>query len=96
MGKSEIPKTVQIPLDTFIQLWDIFCGNWDDDIRWDLLDEEPNHVREIQDALNTKMESLVRRIDYASWHDANLTDEDREQARQRYLDAVGMHPDWRW
>lgn len=24
------------------------------------------------------------------------TEEEREEARQDYLDAVGMHPDFRW
>ena len=46
-------------------------------------------------ALNVKMEAMHRRDLYTKSKTAQ-TAEDRDAARQTYLDAAGIHSDFRW
>lgn len=45
--------------------------------------------------LEGKLDKLVNRELYTKYKTA-LTDEQREAARQEYLDRKGIHPDFRW
>ena len=50
---------------------------------------------EIKKGLEDKLEAMVRRDLYTKYKTAP-TEEEREKARQEYLDKVGMHRDFRW
>lgn len=50
---------------------------------------------DIQKALKAKIEAMSRRKLYSTYKTAN-TQEEREKARQEYLDEIGLREDWRW
>lgn len=50
---------------------------------------------EIKKGLEDKLEAMVRRDLYTKYKTAP-TEEEREKARQEYLDKVGMHRDFQW
>ena len=52
-------------------------------------------VEEIRQCLEQKLDALVRHELYAKYKTAP-TAEEREQARQEYLDKRGVFPDFRW
>lgn len=80
------PKTVQIPLETFFDL-----------VRVHLMGEDDTDtLKRISDALEGKLDAMVRREYYSTYKDRSLTDEERQEARQKYLDAVGMSDSFRW
>jgi hypothetical protein len=49
----------------------------------------------LKTALNDKIVANEKRQAYASYKTA-ASYEDRETARQKYLDLAGMNPDWQW
>lgn len=49
----------------------------------------------IKDELSKKLKSMCKHDVYTTSKTAS-TEEEREEARQNYLDDVGMHPDFRW
>lgn len=63
-------------------------------LKYHLLGVE-EYQREIQKGLEDKLDSMVKRQIYATYKTAP-TEEDREKARQEYLDKVGMKQDFRW
>lgn len=76
-------KNVQISSQLFFNL-----------IRFHLLEME-EVLPEINKDLKQKIEALARRELYTKYKTAP-TEEERENARQEYLDKVGMHRDFRW
>ncbi len=50
---------------------------------------------EIEKALTEKLDSMVKRQLYTTFKTAPA-EEERERARQKYLDKCGMHEDFRW
>lgn len=76
-------KNVQISSQLFFNL-----------IRFHLL-EMDEVLPEINKDLELKIEALARRELYTKYKTAP-TEEEREKARQEYLDKVGMHRDFRW
>lgn len=50
---------------------------------------------EIKKGLEEKLEAMVRRDLYTKYKTAP-TEEERENARQDYLEKVGMHRSFRW
>ena len=50
---------------------------------------------EIKQGLERKLESMVKRELYVKYKTAP-TEEEREAARQKYLDKVGIHQRFRW
>ena len=50
---------------------------------------------EIKKGLEEKLEAMVRRDLYTKYKTAS-TEEEREKARQEYLEKVGMHRSFRW
>lgn len=50
---------------------------------------------EIQKGLELKLDALVKRELYTKYKTAP-TEEEREKARQEYLDKIGMYRDFRW
>ena len=79
-------KSVQISKELFLDL-----------IRAHLFEQsDPAADARIKAGLSQKLDSLVLRELYSEYHNANLTDEEREAARQRYLDKVGMKDSFRF
>ncbi len=50
---------------------------------------------EIEKGLALKLDALVKRELYTKYKTAP-TEEEREKARQEYLNKIGMHRDFRW
>ena len=59
------------------------------------LGEIDDVLPEIKKGLEEKMEAMVRRDLYTKYKTAP-TEEEREKARQGYLEKVGMHRSFRW
>lgn len=78
-------KTVQISTTLLYDLFDFFLrGEQDEDTE-----------RAIVDGLEAKLEALVRHELYTQSKTAD-TPQEREEARQAYLDRVGMRQSYRW
>lgn len=76
-------KNIQISQELFIDLID-----------YHLLDQFDKEEA-IKKGLEDKMDSIIKREKYTK-SKTGLTEEEREKARQEYLDIVGMHPSFRW
>lgn len=46
--------------------------------------------------LEEKFNSLYKHYIYSKYKNQELTDEEREKARQEYLELIGLHPDFRY
>lgn len=78
-----IVKNVQIPYELFLLL-----------LRYHLMDETDGE-EQIQSGLEQKLDSMVRRELYSK-SKAAPTAEERENARQKYLDKRGIAESFRW
>ena len=76
-------KMVQIPESLFVAL-----------MKYHVLEIE-DCLPEIKTGLEEKYEAMMRRELYTKSKTAKREAE-REEARQAYLDKVGMHRDFRW
>ena len=76
-------KNVQIPYDLFVALVEYHLG-YDDE-----------YEDEIRQGLEQKLDSLVRHELYAKYKTAP-TQEEREKARQEYLEKRGVPDSFRW
>ena len=76
-------KQVQIPQELFVQL-----------IRYHLM-EDDSYVDEIRMGLEKKLDAVVLRELYEKSKTAP-TEEEREKARQEYLDRCGISDSFRW
>lgn len=76
-------KQVQISQELFVQL-----------IHYHLM-EDDSHEDEIRIGLEKKLDALVLRELYGESKTA-LTEEEREKARQEYLDRRGIPDSFRW
>lgn len=76
-------KSVQILYELFVALVEYHLAYNDD------------CVEEIRQGLEQKLDALVRHELYAKYKTAP-TAEERERARQQYLDKRGVFPDFRW
>ena len=81
-GKNRV-KSVQIPYDLFVDLV-LYHLNGEDDF-----DEE------IRQGLEQKLDAMLNRQLYSQYKTAP-TEEEREQARQEYLDRRGVPQSYRW
>lgn len=76
-------KSVQIPEELFIQL-----------VKYHLLNDDL-WQDEIKTGLERKLENIINRMTYTDYKTAP-TEEEREKARQKYLDRKGYREDFRW
>lgn len=76
-------KNVQISEELFIAL-----------LKYHLV-EIDDVLPEIKKGLEEKLEAMVKRDLYTKYKTAP-TEEEREKARQEYLEKVGMHRSFRW
>lgn len=78
-----ILKMVEIPEGLFVEL-----------MKYHVLGIEDS-LPKIKSGLEEKYEAMMKRELYTKSKTAK-TQEEREEARQAYLDKVGMHRDFRW
>ena len=84
-------KKIQIDEKLFVQMVKYF---YNDELGFD--DCELNELYyDIKKGIDKKMDAISRRSYYTEYKTAD-TDAAREKARQKYLDEVGMHKDFRW
>lgn len=84
-------KKIQIEEKLFVQMVKYF---YSDELGFD--DCELNELYyDIKKGIDKKMDAISRRSYYTEYKTAE-TQEEREKARQKYLDEVGMHKDFRW
>ena len=76
-------KSVQIPYELFVDL-----------VLYHLNDEE-NFQDDIRQGLSQKLDAMLNRQLYSQYKTAP-TEEQREQARQEYLDRRGVPQSYRW
>ena len=76
-------KMIQIPESLFMAL-----------MKYHMLEME-ECLPEIKSGLEGKLEAMVKRELYTKSKTAE-TEAEREEAREKYLDNVGMHRDFRW
>lgn len=79
-------KSVQISSELLVQLCKWHLGGC----------RTPELEHSIVTALQDKLDATVRRELYATMHDASVTPQEREKARQAYLDDKGIPEDYRW
>lgn len=78
-------KNVQISQELFFDL-----------VRYFVLDDTSEmRLKAISDALEVKIDNMVKHELYTASKTAE-TPEEREKARQQYLDKVGMRESFRW
>lgn len=78
-------KNVQIPEELFLKLCKCHL----------LEDTSPENIRAIQTGLQEKLDALIRHSQYTTYKTGE-TEQERQTARKRYLDAVGMSESFRW
>ena len=84
-------KKIQITQDLFVKMIKYFYGD-----EFELDDDELFELyRDIKNGIDQKLDAISRRSYYTEYKTAD-SDEAKEQARQKYLDAVGMHKDFRY
>lgn len=83
IGKDRKMKSVQIPYDLFI------------DLAMYHLRGEDDFEEEIRQGLEKKLDAMLNRQLYSQYKTAP-TEEQREQARQEYLDRRGVPQSYRW
>ena len=76
-------KNVQIPQELFMKL-----------LRYHLLDDD-NCAADVKKGLEQKMNAMAERELYTKSKTAP-SEEEREKARQEYLDRRGIQADFRW
>lgn len=81
-----MPKNYQIPAELFLKLINYFLQGETDQDTFD----------EIASMVEKKCDQIIKRDYYSAQYDQNLTPAQREQARQKYLDMIGMHKDFRY
>lgn len=76
-------KNVQITQELFLAL-----------VKYHLL-ETTEEEEKIKKELTNKVDAMAKRQIYSQYKIAS-TEEERERARQEYLDKVGISPSFRW
>lgn len=84
-------KKIQITQDLFVQMVKYFFS---DELGFDD-DDVSEFYHDIKKGIDKKLDAISKRGYYTEYKTAD-TDEAKEQARQKYLDAVGMHKDFRY
>ena len=92
----EKQKQVQISEKTFCDMFMVCHIVLNDEIRACLEKDKLDIVERLEVALNDKLDKMVLHNIYSKSKDTNLTDTEREQARQEYLNRKGIHRDFRW
>lgn len=79
-------RMVQISEELFLDLCRVVIGGID----------SPATVDRAVRGLREKLDRMVARELYTTMHDTTKRPQEREEARQAYLDSRGIHPSFRW
>ncbi len=79
-------QNIQIPLMLFAALARVVLFD----------DPDPELLAICKKGINDKFDAMYRRQLYSTYRNTNLTTEEREQARVKYLDEVGIPHDFWW
>lgn len=80
------PKTVQVPEELFMDLCRVILGGVDD----------PETISRASRGLQDKLNRVVAHKLYETMHDPLKSPQEREKARQDYLDSRGIPSSFRW
>ena len=80
------PKTVQVSEELFMDLCRVILGGTDD----------PEIVSRASKGLQDKLDRIVAHKLYETMHDTSKSPQERETARQDYLDSRGIPSSFRW
>ena len=78
-------KNIQISQETFLNLIKYFC----------LDDSSVELYNSLKSDLEAKLDKIIAHETYSQYKTAD-SPEDREKARQQYLELKGIHKDFRW
>lgn len=81
-----MPKNYQIPDKLFLKLIDYFLLGETDQETFD----------DIASMIDAKCDSIIKRNYYSAQFDKSLSPEQQEEARQKYLDMIGMRESYRY
>lgn len=81
------PKQVQIPEELFLDLLKYFFSE---------VCQTQDRAERIHQGLQAKLDSMAARDLYTTMHDPSKSPQERETARQDYLDSKGIPPSFRW
>jgi hypothetical protein len=87
----QIPRELWSHINRFHMTFSLYLQTGEEDC---LADLAGIHAR-IYAGLQKKLEASEKRRLYSQYKTATAADV-REDSRKAYLDAVGMHKDWRW
>lgn len=77
-------KTIQIDFRAFLELYRLI-----------VLEDTSADYKYIKQSLEDKFQKMLNHDLYSTYKTAK-TEEERERARQEYLDSVGIPKDFRW
>lgn len=84
-------KNIQIPKSMFIDVYKLVHALQD----YELDDNTAELAKRLETQINTKLDAMAKRELYTESKMGESASE-REDARRKYLDAVGMPKDWRY
>jgi len=76
---------VQIPMELFYKICDL--------VLWE--NNSIENYNAVKTGLNDKVDALLRHWNYTEYKTAE-TEEERQRARKKYLDSIGMRDSFRW
>ena len=80
-------KNIKISDELFMLMWGYINDHYDPD--------DISRYRKIDAGIQAKISAMLRH-EYYTASKTGKSEEIREQARQEYLDAAGIHSDFRW
>ncbi len=86
MTQQQRPRMVQISEELFLDLCRVLIGGID----------SPATVDRAVQGLRAKLDRMVARELYTTMHDTTKSPQEREKARQDYLDSKGIPGSFRW
>lgn len=89
-------KQIQISEETFWDSLKVCYLVLNNQVRESLEQDKLEVVERLQKALEIKLDKMVLHDIYTKSKDTSLSDEERERARQEYLDRKGIHKNFRY
>lgn len=84
-------KKIQINMSTFLDVYRLIFALEGYEMDFNTKDI----IKRLETALNDKLDAMQKHDVYTQSKIA-LTEEERETARQKYLDLAGIHKDWQY